>query len=195
MLNKRQVFFGNIQAIVVYQNMLDYNCLRNNERVFLATTSVTVFEFEILLMAFAEAFAETAQRTVTGECRFRKKGGGQRGKLSSLEAKLLFILSYTKNYPLQNYHGLPFGLSQPNTCRQIHNLLPKLKRALEILGCQPEREAEGLADRLKNQVERGELVQDGVERMRERPQDYERQKMYYSGKKNAYGKEFADRRG
>lgn len=172
--------------------MLDYNYLRNNERVFLATTSVTVFEFEIRLIAFAEAFAETVDRTVTNEVRFRKKGGGQRGKLPNLEDKLLFILSYTKNYPLQNYHGLQFGLSQPNTCRQIHALLPKLKRALEILGCQPTRTAEDLVERLKNQVERGELVQDGVERMRERPQDDERQKLYYSGKKNAHGKEFAD---
>lgn len=170
--------------------MLDYNCLRNNERVFLATTSVTVFEFELLLMAFAEAFAETSQRTVRGEFRFRRKGGGQRGKLPGLEDKLLFILSYTKNYPLQTYHGLQFGLSQPNTCRQIHTLLPKLKRALEILGCQPARTAEGLAERLKNQVERGEIVQDGVERMRQRPKDAEIQKLSYSGKKNAYGKEF-----
>jgi hypothetical protein len=175
--------------------MLNYNSLRNNERVFLATTSITVFEFQILLMAFEEAFAESAHRTVTNEARFRKKGGGQRGKLPTLEAKLLFILSYTKNYPLQNYHGLQFGLSQPNTCRQIHNLLPKLKRALEILGCKPKREAEDLVERLKNQVKKGELVQDGVERMRERPQDYETQKLYYSGKKNAHGKEFDNRRG
>ncbi len=174
--------------------MLNYNSLQNNERVFLSTTTVTVLEFQILLIAFAEAFAETAHRTVTNEARFRKKGGGQHGKLPSLEAKLLFILSYTKNYPLQTYHGLQFGLSQPNTCRQIYALLPKLKRALEILGCKPERSAEDLVERLKNQVERGELVQDGVERMRERPQDYETQKLYYSGKKNAYGKEFDNRR-
>jgi hypothetical protein len=173
--------------------MLNYNGLRNNERVFLATTSVTVFEFEILLIAFAEAFAETAHRTVTNEARFRKKGGGQRGKLPNLEAKLLFILSYVKNYPLQSYHGLQFGLSQPNTCRQIHALLPKLKRALEILGCKPDRTAGDFAHRLKSQVERGELVQDGVERMKERPQDSETQKLYYSGKKNAHGKEFDHR--
>ncbi|MCY7347928.1 MAG: transposase family protein [Pyrinomonadaceae bacterium] len=96
----------------------------------------------------------------------------------TLKRALLFILSYTKNYPLQNYHGLQFGLSQPNTCRQIHSLLPKLKRALAILGCQPARTAEDLVQRLKNQVERGELVQDGVERRRERPQDDETQKLY-----------------
>ncbi len=175
--------------------MLNYHSLQNNETVFLSVTSVTVFEFQVLLMAFAQAFTETAHRTVTDEVRFRKKGGGQRGKLPDIEAKLLFILSYTKNYPLQTFHGLQFGLSQPNTCRQIHALLPKFKRALEILGCKPQRSAEELAQRLKSQVERGEVVQDGVERMRERPKDDEQQKLYYSGKKNAYGKEFDHRRG
>jgi hypothetical protein len=53
-------------------------------------------------------------------------------------------------------------------------LLPKLKRALEILGCKPERGAEDLVERLKNQIEMGELVQHGVERMRERPKDEEK---------------------
>lgn len=174
---------------------MNYKSLQNNETVFLSLTSVTVFEFEILLIAFAQAFSETTNRTVTNEARFRKYGGGQHGKLPNIEDKLLFILSYTKNYPLQTYHGLQFGLSQSNTCRQIHALLPKLKRALEILGCKPERTAEDLVERLKNQVETGELVQDGVERMRERPKDEEAQKMFYSGKKNAYGKEFDNRRG
>ena len=186
---------GKVETIVIYQRMLNYQSLRNNETVFLAVTSVTVFEFEVLLAAFAEAFAEMAHRTAEDEARFRKKGGGQRGKLLSLADKLLFIVSYTKNYPLQTYHGLQFGLSQPNTCRRIHALLPKLKRALAILGCQPERNAADLVQRLENQIEAGELVQDGVERMRERPQDKEEQKLFYSGKKNAHGKEFDDRRG
>ncbi len=175
--------------------MLNYKSLQNNGTVFLSVTSVTVFEFEVLLGAFAQAFAETAQRTATDKARVRKKGGGQRGRLPGVADKLLFILSYTKNYPLQTYHGLQFGLSQPNTCRWIHALLPKLKRALAILGCKPERSAADLLERLETQVERGALVQDGVERMRERPQEHEAQKLYYSGKKNAYGKEFNHRRG
>ncbi len=43
-------------------------------------------------MAFAQAFAETANRTVTNEARFRKKGGGQRGKLPNLEARVVVYL-------------------------------------------------------------------------------------------------------
>jgi len=78
---------------------------------------------------------------------------------------------------------LQFNLSQSKTNEQIHRLLPKLKRALEILDCQPQPKADEFVERLKEQVEVGELVQDAVERNRERPQDNDRQKLYYSGKK------------
>jgi len=175
--------------------MLNYDALQNNETTFLSVTSLTIFEFQVLLIAFGQAFGEVAHLTVEGEPRFRKKGGGQLGRLPRLEDKLLFILSYIKNYPLQTYHGLQFGLSQSKTNLQIHNLLPKLKRALEILECKPVRNADEFARRLKNQVEKGELVQDGVERNRERPKDEVEQKKYYSGKKNTYGEKSNNWRG
>ena len=164
--------------------MLNYDSLLKTPRVFLSVTSLMVVEFQVLLVAFAQAFEEVAHLTNEGQPRKRKRGGGQiGGKLPRLEDKLLFISSYIKNYPLQTYQGLQFGMSQPKANVQIHSLLPKLKRALEIVGCRPERKAEDFVKRLKNQVERGELVQDGVERMRERPVDEEAQKLYYSGKK------------
>jgi hypothetical protein len=163
--------------------MLNYEQLKNNQTTFLSVTSLTVVEFDVLLAAFHAAFAETAHLTSEGAVRWRKKGGGQRGKLPRLEDKLLFILSYIKNYPLQTYHGLQFNLSQSKTNEQIHRLLPKLQRALEILACRPARSGEEFVVRLQAQVEIGELVQDGVERNRQRPVDEQQQKLYYSGKK------------
>ena len=62
--------------------MLHYDILKNNQRVFLSVTSVTVFEFQALLLAFAAAFEESAHLTVNGEPRFRKKGGGKRGRIA-----------------------------------------------------------------------------------------------------------------
>ncbi len=174
--------------------MLNYDTLKDNKTAFLSVTSITVFEFQVLLMAFQEAFEETSHLTATGETRFRKKGGGQLGKLPRLEDKLLFILSYLKNYPLQTYHGWQFNLSQSKTNEQIHRLLPKLKRALEILQCKPARTSDEFARKLQNQVEKGELVQDGVERNRERPKNEAAQKRYYSGKKNTYGEKPDNRR-
>ena len=46
-----------------------------------------------------------------------------------------------------------------------------------------------MAERLQNEIKAGELVQDGVERMKERPKDNEEQKLYDSGKKNAHREE------
>jgi Helix-turn-helix of DDE superfamily endonuclease len=175
--------------------MLGYDELKDKEREFLSVTSVTVFEFQILLVAFEEAFAETAHLTAKGQPRKRKKGGGSRGKLPRAEDKLLFILSYLKNYPLQTYHGQQFGLSQSKTNERLHDYLPKLRRACQLLCCAPSREATEWAARLGAQAERGVLAQDGVERMRERPQDKERQKEYYSGKKNAQREESRHRAG
>lgn len=61
--------------------MLNYDTLKHTETTFLSVTSITVFEFQILLIAFAQAFEETSHLTAEGEPRFRKKGGGQPGKL------------------------------------------------------------------------------------------------------------------
>ncbi len=63
--------------------MLNYDTLKNNQTTFLAVTSITVFEFQVLLLAFAQAFEETSHLTATGEPRFRKKGGGQTGRVAA----------------------------------------------------------------------------------------------------------------
>lgn len=64
--------------------MLNYDTLQNNQTTFLSVTSITVFEFQVLLLAFAQTFAETAHLSAAGAARLRKKGGGQRGKLPRL---------------------------------------------------------------------------------------------------------------
>ena len=61
--------------------------------------------------------------------RHRQSGGGAKGILSQMEAKLLFILIYQKTNPLQTMHGLPFDLSQPQTPYWIPHLLPVLQHA------------------------------------------------------------------
>ena len=98
--------------------MLNYDDLRKSPRVFLSVTSVTVGEFQVLLVAFAQAFEEVSHLTAEGEPRKRKKGGGQiGGKLPRLEDKLLFILSYIKNYPLSNVSRITIRLeSTENQC-------------------------------------------------------------------------------
>ena len=74
--------------------MLTYEELKNNARKFVSLTSLTLEEFDFLLPAFERAYlkAYPASKTMTGEKRERKAGGGRQGSLASIEQKLLFAL-------------------------------------------------------------------------------------------------------
>lgn len=167
--------------------MLHYDELKTKPTTFLSVTSLTVPEFDLLLTAFALALAAAAQVTGRGKARRRKPGGGQKGKLPTPQAKLLFLLSYLKNYPTQTYQGLQFGLSQSKTNEQLQRLLPRLQQALTTLACHPERDAQVLAARLQTSLAAGRaVVPDATERPRERPQDKELQRQFYSGKRKTH---------
>ena len=89
----------------------------------------------------------------------------------------MFILVYQKPHPLQTMQALHFGLSQPQANAWIHRLLPVLQRALQTLGMRPERDASHVATS-PLALEGGslEMVIDGTERRRQRPQDPTRQR-------------------
>jgi len=127
--------------------MLTYSTLQDRPREFLAATGLTHDEFARVLPAFAAAYAilYPPDKTWEGKARQRQAGGGAKGVLSQLAAKLLFILVYQKTHPLQTMHGLQCGLSQPQTHYWIHHLLPVLPRALADLGMAPERDASQVA--------------------------------------------------
>ena len=73
---------------------------------FLTAISLRVEEFEALVPGFERAYAKAdlSHTTVAGDLRKRKVGGGAKGRLTSIEDKLLFILVYVKTYPLQTMH-------------------------------------------------------------------------------------------
>lgn len=168
--------------------MLTYEELKNKPRELLAATGLKQDEFEGLLKAFAEAYQESypAQETVTGQVRQRRQGGGNKGKLSRMDDKLLFILVHQKTYPLQAMLGLQFGISQGRVNEWIHRLTPILQQALTKLGMTPERDGQAVQSSAKALEGGADLVIDGTERRRQRPQEATAQKEHYSGKKNAH---------
>ena len=110
--------------------MLNYDTLLKKPRVFLSVTSLTVVEFQVLLIAFAQAFEEQEHLTCEGQPRQRAKGGGQVGKLPGLEDKLLFISSYIKNYPLSNISRIAVRVeSAENQCPDSHSVA-KVEKSL-----------------------------------------------------------------
>ncbi|HXH70813.1 MAG TPA: transposase family protein [Pyrinomonadaceae bacterium] len=116
----------------------------------------------------------------------RAAGGGRKSHLESLSDKLLFILVYQKTCPLQTMQALQFGLSQPQTNRWIHRLLPILQKALREMGMNPERDGRPVADSIQAQEGGANLSIDGTERRLQRPVNAEQQKQKYSGKKKTH---------
>jgi hypothetical protein len=168
--------------------MLKYDQLKTRPRDFLAATGLQPTEFEHLLGAFETAYRQQypLQRTLEGKTRQRQAGAGAKAKLESMADKLLFILVYTKTNPLQTLHALQFGLSQGQANHWIHRLLPVLQAALRALGQAPERTAAAVATHALAQEAGANLVIDGTERPRQRPQQASRQKAHYSGKKKTH---------
>jgi len=65
--------------------------------------------------------------------------------------KLLFILTYVKQNPIQEGQGQLFGMSQSNANKWIHLLHPVLNQALADQELLPARTADDLAARLAMQ--------------------------------------------
>lgn len=168
--------------------MLTYSKLKRNPRKCVALTGVTPKEFNVLLPAFARAYAEQypPEKTMTGKPRKRQAGGGRKGVLQEPEQQLLFILVHQKTYPLQTLLGEVFELSQPRVNEWVHRLLPILKVALEELGVLPERDPAQFAQSEPAHGERPELIIDGTECRRQRPKNAAKQAEAYSGKKKTH---------
>lgn len=144
-------------------------------------------EFEELLPTFATTLkAAEAQVRPKTKKRQRAAGAGRKPGLATVADKLLFVLVYTKTYPLQVVQGQLFGMSQSSANEWIHFLLPVLAAALDALGVMPERDGPQVAARERRQADAQDLIVDGVERRRQRPKNRALQAIHYSGKKKGH---------
>jgi hypothetical protein len=167
--------------------VLEYQRLKKNRRQLLALTGLTPKEFGMLLPVFSELYEQDrADTTQRGTVRQRAVGGGRKGQLRSAEQKLLFILVYQKAYPLQALLGEVFDLSQSRVNYWVHHLLPLLQQTLAALEVMPERKPSQFAHQAGGKREAVELIIDGTDRRRQRPQSPEKQALPYSGKHKAH---------
>jgi hypothetical protein len=167
--------------------VLTYETLKKRPKELLALTGLARREFDELLPAFAQALTGAEEQAKPKpQKRQRAPGGGRKPGLRTAEDKLLFILVYTKTYPLQVVQGQLFGMSQSSASEWIHVLLPVLAAALDALGVMPERDGAQAAQHERRQGEAPDLIVDGVERRRQRPKDPKMQTIHYSGKKKGH---------
>jgi hypothetical protein len=112
-----------------------------------AMTGLTETEFQALLAPFEQAFvAYLGNRTIDGHPRTsRRYSTYATCPLPTMADKLLFILTYLKQNPIQEVQGQLFGMSQSNTNKWIHLLHPVLNEALAAHQLLPARTADELA--------------------------------------------------
>jgi hypothetical protein len=167
--------------------VLTYETLKKKPKDLLALTGLARRECEELLPVFEKTLrAAEARAKPAPKKRQRAPGAGRKPGLPTGADKLLFVLVYTKTYPLQVVHGKLFGMSQSSANEWLQCLLPVLAAALDALGVLPEREGKRVAQWERRQGEPRDLIVDGVERRRQRPKNKEKQALHYSGKKKGH---------
>lgn len=153
-----------------------------SDRVMRALTGLDGPAFLKLAKRFGPVLAdELAQRTRAGRPRQRAAGAGPRGALPGVRPKLFFILFYLKAYPTQDVMGYFFGLSQPQVCARVAQLLPLLQTLMQAE--LPARHGGELAQVLAQLPEVQEVLIDGTERPVARPQHKGRRDRHYSGRR------------
>jgi Helix-turn-helix of DDE superfamily endonuclease len=123
-----------------------------------AMTGLTAPEFTALLPPFEHAFlAYMEQHTIDGQPRTsRRYSAYETSPLPTMADKLLFILTYVKQNPIQEVQGQLFGMSQANANKWIHLLHTVLNQALAHQDLLPARTAAELAALLAaNQAQEG----------------------------------------
>ncbi len=103
-------------------------------------------------------------------------------KLKTSREKLFFVLYYLKNYPTYDVLGVEFGMHRSNAFRNVNKYMMVLKSALSDSGVMPSSSITELNSTL---TDVRLIIVDGTEQRKNRPKNKEKQKKYYSGKKNA----------
>jgi Helix-turn-helix of DDE superfamily endonuclease len=112
-----------------------------------AMTGLTPQEFTALLPHFEHAFlAYMKDHTIDGQPRTnRRYSTYDTSPLPTMADKLLFILTYLKQNPIQEVQGQLFGMSQSNANKWLHLLHTVLNQALAHQDLLPARTADELA--------------------------------------------------
>jgi len=169
---------------------LKYTEVVKRPALFQRLTGLNVKEFESLLDSFSTQYdQQVIQPRVKTPGRQRAAGGGQKGAIPEVGDKLLFILVYTRIYPLLFVQGMFFGMAESKACKWVGILLPLLDAALGQSHMRPKRaKGHSLEEIIEEFPELKELgvLTDGTERPIRRPKDDIEQKEHYSGKKKRH---------
>jgi hypothetical protein len=157
---------------------MQYTKTRQNERQFKALTSLSLGQFDALLVIFEFKWLDFIEKyNLDGTPRMRKYVPKNEIQLPTVADKLFFILFYQKTNSLQEVVASFFDLDVSMTNKWIHILSPILDKSLEKYA--PKSRMEDVALQKEETY-----ITDGSERPIQR--DTYQQKEYYSGKKGTH---------
>lgn len=164
--------------------MLRVEYALTSDRTMKALSGLTRSSFRALVPIFGQALYKKALDR--DPPRQRSPGGGGQSNLSTVEAKLFFILMYVKCYPTFDVAAVLYGVNRSQAYRWTQHLLPVLEKALGQAVVLPERQIHQVEAFWTRFPTAQTLFIDGSERPTQRPQDSTEQKNYYSGKKKRH---------
>lgn len=170
--------------------MVTYAALCLNPKIFPALTGMTREEFDCLaadLAAARERFQAASTHTKQGQPRQRAAGGGAPATLD-LPTRLLMTLLWLRVYPTYEVLGWLFGLEKSNAWENVQATLAVLESLADFPFERPaaERAKLGTKEAVFDAFPQVKVIIDGKEQPFRRPQDWEKQKPFYSGKKKRH---------
>lgn len=178
--------------------------LKNKPALFLSTTGMQLDRFEQLLPEFEKVYDELeAQRksrvVKTGEERRRQVGAGAQFS-TELAERLLMLLLYYRLYLTQEFMTLLFEVENKATISRaiaqmrpvFEAVLPVPERARKTVVALAEKETQRRQGRINNledfitEYPELSILIDGTEQPKQRPQDPNKRKSDYSGKKRRH---------
>jgi hypothetical protein len=171
--------------------MFRYDDLCRHPAAFPSLTGLTRAEFDDLVPRFERALGEQRARSSTtrreGKPRVNAPGAGPR-HAHDARTRLLMALVWLRVYPTYEVLGFFFGLHKRNAQLNVRAALAALDSLDDFPSDRPDRGRPKMrsAAEVMAAFPQVRLVIDGKEQRVNRPQGYDAQKPYYSGKKKAH---------
>lgn len=170
--------------------MLTYFALCQVPEIFPALTGLSRDEFDRLATDFAAArgrFRASSERTKRGTPRQRAAGAGG-PPAHDLPTRLLMALVWLRIYPTYELLGWLFGLEKSNAWEAVQDALAVLATLADFPFERPAAERKKLATKeaVIDAFPQVKVIVDGKEQPFRRPQGWEQQKPFYSGKKKRH---------
>jgi DDE superfamily endonuclease/Helix-turn-helix of DDE superfamily endonuclease len=170
--------------------MLTYAALCLTPKIFPALTGMIREEFDRLAEDFAAAREQTratSTHTKQGQPRQRAAGAGAPATLDTPN-RLLMTLLWLRVYPTYEVLGWLFGLEKSNAWENVQDTLAVLESLADFPFERPaaERAKLGSKEAVFDAFPEVKVIIDGKEQPFQRPQGWDEQKPFYSGKKKRH---------